>query len=91
MILTDGTEIRYSSGNGRFTSGMAEYLDLRCDLPDGTTGDMASPWGHVALIGRYHVITDAQGFVSVERYATRAEANAIFDEIDSRYGVWLDT
>lgn len=90
MILTDGTEVRYSTGNGRYLSGMAEYLDLRCDLPDGTTGDMEAPTGHVALIGRYHVITDAQGFVTAERYPTRAEAAAAFDEVDAAYAAWLD-
>lgn len=51
-------------------------------------GDVdTAPNGHIALIGRWILRTDSQGFVTYDEYPTDQDAEAAFDaEVEA--GVW---
>jgi hypothetical protein len=55
--------------------------------PDEQGGDVESPTGHYYLVDRWIVITDSQGFKSVETYATIKEAT---DALDKEYSEWME-
>lgn len=89
MINQFGDDIRLTDPHRhKYDSAMAEYLDSGYDYDDAT-GDVS--WhGFVRRFGKRLVHEDDYGFVTVERYATEAEAIERWETIDAEYGEWLD-
>lgn len=71
---------------GKYDSPMAEYLD-RIGEGDEVTGSV--DWAeYVQRFGKRLLFSDDRGFVTVEKYASVAEAKTRFDEIDEAYCAW---
>lgn len=88
MINQFGDDIRLTAPRRhKYDSAMAEYLDSSYDYDDATGVEWR---GFVRRFGKRLLHTDDQGFVTVERYATEAEAIERWETIDAEYGEWLD-
>jgi len=84
-----GDDIRLTDPHRhKYNSAMAEYLDSGLDADQSTGG---VDWhGHVGLFGKRLLHTAARGFVSVEKFPTKAAAVERFDAIDAEYSAWVD-
>jgi hypothetical protein len=92
MKLSNGEEIRFTDRHRRkYDSAMAEYL---CTVEGGTivadedTGTVEAPTGWVGRFGRRLMTEDDRGFITVERFATEAEAVERFEEVTEAFNVW---
>lgn len=91
MLVKDYGSIRLSDTRHKYSSAMAEYLDVKgLDFADQDTGDVESPVGFVARHGRRLVVTDDRGFVDCVTYMSADDAKAVFDAADGVYCAWSD-
>ena len=92
MKLKNGEEIRYSDKyRHKYGSAIAEFL---CAVEGGTivadedTGTVEAPTGWVGRFGRRLMTEDDRGFITVERFATEAEAVERFEEVAEAFNAW---
>lgn len=81
-------EIRNSNTRSKYDSAMAEYLDT-IGFEDEATGDV--DWvEYIQRFGKRLLFTDNRGFVSYEKYPTKAKAIERFTDINDAYCAWND-
>lgn len=72
---------------------MAEYLDMLAGTgmhADRDSGDMEAPTGWFAQFGKRLLRHDDRGFVWVERFDTKEQADLFYDALDAEYAEWAD-
>ena len=60
-------------------------------MTDEMSGDVGAPTGHFYRVGSQIVVTDEQGFRSVENYRDESFAQKVFSELDASYSRWVGT
>ena len=75
----------------KYNDAMSEYIDLRGSHDswfDTTSGDVESPTGWFALVGKRILYHDERGFVWVVKYGDAFGARQVFDAMSHLYDVW---
>ncbi|MGZ4518831.1 MAG: hypothetical protein ACXVGB_00235 [Mycobacteriaceae bacterium] len=60
------------------------------DAFDQESGDVQAPTGWFARAGRWVIGEDERGAVDAVRFATRAEAQDLFESLDLMFGEWAE-
>ena len=83
-------EIRRTDPNRhKYADALAEYIDTACYL-DTYSGDVESPTGWFALVGRRIIVHDSRGFVHVETFPEPWGALQVYDAMDALYCAWAN-
>lgn len=72
-------------GLSAFECWLCENVD---ELADDSAGDVGSPFGWFARVGRFVVVTDDRGFWFVTRFGSSAEADRAFKEEEENFYFW---
>lgn len=59
-------------------------------VADGVTGNVEAPTGHVIRVDRWIVLTNVQGFHTLEDYESPEIATARFANYEDAYADWAD-
>lgn len=80
-----------TDGPGKYESvpPVVRWIDEH-DVYDQTGGDVESPQGWYGRAGRWVVRHDERGAVTADRYPTRADASAAFNQADDAFAAWCD-
>lgn len=92
MNVTDWGTINAESASHKYgRDPMAEYLDYLAGtgmFADRDSGNVECASGWFAQFGKRILRHDERGFVWVEKYATKEEADAIYEALDAEYAEW---
>lgn len=76
-------------GTHKYSDPMVTYIDAR-DAYDQTSGDVESPTGWFGVAGRWLITCDERGYMSGEKWTSRAMAAEAFRALDDEYAAWGD-
>jgi hypothetical protein len=87
ITRTDPYRTKYDTAR---TEVLCEWMAESLTYGDEDCGDVESPIGHLARLGRHLVMTDERGFVESVSYADETLARCVYAAAEMVYGVWAD-